>query len=370
MEKDTRGRKNNQKMKPYLVYQYLLRSSDENHVVKAPDIVGYLQEMGIDAERRSIYKDIEEINKAIWLLDNDSDLTELENIIDDGYFDDEKLIVYDNSKKGFYVRQRKYDSSDIRLISECIYSSKYISQNEAERLVDIMREFLSDYQAKDIRTDALVTNRVKTLNKSVLMNVSTIYDAMSKRIDGKKHIPEKITFQYLKTNINDMSKQIVRNKGAKYSVSPFKLIINDGNYYLLAFDDYSKEMRTYRVDRMKSITRTGENREGEEAFKNIDLKSYTQRTFSMFSGDNQKVRIKFPTHLLDAVFERFGKDNAIYQKVDEHHFAVVTEVEISEQFFGWLCGFGKKAKIESPQPVVEQFKSYLEKIVKQYQMPQ
>ena len=68
----TRGKKNDQKMKPYLVYQYLMRYSDENHVVSANDLVGYLQEHGITAERRSIYKDIEEINQAILITTRDS----------------------------------------------------------------------------------------------------------------------------------------------------------------------------------------------------------------------------------------------------------------------------------------------------------
>ena len=50
----SRGRKVDQKMKPYLVYDYLMRQSDANHVVTAAEIVGYLQECGIQAERRSI----------------------------------------------------------------------------------------------------------------------------------------------------------------------------------------------------------------------------------------------------------------------------------------------------------------------------
>ena len=37
-KKSTRGKKNNQKMKPFLVYQYLMRHTDENHVVRADDI--------------------------------------------------------------------------------------------------------------------------------------------------------------------------------------------------------------------------------------------------------------------------------------------------------------------------------------------
>ncbi|MDD6095139.1 MAG: hypothetical protein PUC29_05295 [Clostridia bacterium] len=48
------GRKYDQKMKPFLVYQYLMRETDEEHFVSAQDIVEYLQEnFGIFADRRS-----------------------------------------------------------------------------------------------------------------------------------------------------------------------------------------------------------------------------------------------------------------------------------------------------------------------------
>ena len=52
------GKKNDQKMKPFLAYEYLMRNSDASHTVPANEIVGYLQECGISAERRSIYTDI------------------------------------------------------------------------------------------------------------------------------------------------------------------------------------------------------------------------------------------------------------------------------------------------------------------------
>ena len=50
------GKQSDQKMKPYLVYEYLMRYSDANHVVSANELVGYLQECGISVERCSIYK--------------------------------------------------------------------------------------------------------------------------------------------------------------------------------------------------------------------------------------------------------------------------------------------------------------------------
>lgn len=362
------GRKANQKMKPYLVMEYLMRHTDENHAESADNIAAYLQELGIDAERRSIYRDIEEINKALWLLENedDADIFAAEEAIETDENDSEKFIVYDRHLKGFRVVRRKYELSDIRLMAECIYASRYISQSEAERLVDIIKGFVSEEQSREIRTDALVTARQRTLNKSTLRNVSTIYDAMSKMIEGEKHIPEKISFQYLKYTIDDLEKQTERRKGAKYIVSPYKLIINDGNYYLLAFDENSQQIRTYRVDRMKAINRLGTPRDGAEAFAAIDMKTYTQRTFSMFGGERERVSIRFVSSLLDTAVERFGRYNVSYSRSDDHHFNVSADVEISDQFFGWLCGFGTKAKLFSPYTVVNDFTSYLERIQNKY----
>ena len=78
------GRQSNQKMKPYLVFQYLMRQSDENHVVHAHEIVTYLEtDCGITAERRSIYRDIEEINKALLILEEQCTMQEAEEMLAD-----------------------------------------------------------------------------------------------------------------------------------------------------------------------------------------------------------------------------------------------------------------------------------------------
>lgn len=59
-----RGKRTDQKMKPYLVLQYLMRYTDANNTASAFDILAFLDDCGIIADRRSIYKDIEEINVA------------------------------------------------------------------------------------------------------------------------------------------------------------------------------------------------------------------------------------------------------------------------------------------------------------------
>ena len=59
--------------------------------------------------------------------------------------DDESLknIVFDKHKKGFCMRQRHYDYTDIQLLVESIYASKYLSEPQAERLIKILCEFVS-----------------------------------------------------------------------------------------------------------------------------------------------------------------------------------------------------------------------------------
>ena len=70
---------------------------------------------------------------------------------------------------------------------------------------------------------------------------------------------------------------------------------------MMAFDDYSQDMRTYRVDRMKDIRFTGEPRDGEEVFKQIDLKTYTKRVFYMYGGEQRLVEIRFINPEIDII---------------------------------------------------------------------
>lgn len=356
------GKQVNQKVKPYVVLQFLLRNTDEEHTVTAFDIVSYLQECGISAERRSVYRDIEEINRVNLMLEEKCTIFEAEEMLLDDEDDELKLVVYNKAKKGFYVRQRHFDLNDIRLLAESIYSSKFLTEGQTKRLVDVACEFVSEYQAEKIRHNVFLTDRVKTNNKSVLNNISIINEAMSKEIEGEKHIPEKISFKYLKYTIDNVGNQVERRHGAKYVVSPYQLLINDGNYYLLAFDDYAQDIRTYRVDRMKGVSFTGEPREGKEAFDKIDLKSYTQRVFSMYGGEKKRVTLRFINPLLDTAIERFGTKDVIYSKVDDTHFSVTAQVEISNQFFGWILGFSNRVKLLAPDDVTDQFRAYLDKI--------
>ena len=369
-EKDPRGKKENQKLTAYILLQYFLKYTDERHPAQMQDILTYLNEdCGIPAERRLVYRGIKEINKILYMLDHEDEectIEEAEEAMED---EGERYIVSESSRSGYYLCRRPYglEVDDVRLLAECVYNARFINKDKADDLMEIVGGLVSQWDADDIKHDAFVVDRVKTNNKAVLNNVSTINYAMRRGTAADPHTPEKITFKYQTRSIDDVTQTVDRKKGERYKVSPFRLLINEGNYYLLAYDEKKRD-RTYRVDRMSDVRTTGEARDAEDEFRLIakDFENYTQRVFGMFGGKRVRVTLRFTNDKLDTVIDRFGTKGLHYTKDDAKHFTVDPEVEISDQFFSWLCGFGKKVRIIGPEFVREEFVAYLDKIRQMY----
>lgn len=335
--KKTGGKREGQKYKSLLVWDILLKKTDENHALRLKDIEEHLSHYGITAERHSIKRDIDDI-LALLNKEMDFDLDELEIEERDllGY-----EVEYDAVQHGYKVSRRPYDFEELRLLAECVRASKFISKSQEQHLLAAIENLCSDYQIEELQNEVYLVGRNKTTNKHIMGTMLKINQAIRQN--------NKISFKYQKYTIQDRTQQIDRRKGAKYILSPFKLVINDGNYYLLAFDSKKQDIRTYRLDRMKGVDIEEEPREGETEFSKIDMRTYTQRVFSMYGGEQKRVSMRFINPLLDTVIERFGTEAEVfYRPDDDTHFIVTADVEISDQFYGWICGFRKKAVIVSP----------------------
>ena len=171
----------------------------------------------------------------------------------------------------------------------------------------------------------------------------------------------KISFKYFTYDLQKKKKYYKR--GAFYKASPYALLWNDDNYYLLAYE--GGKMKHFRVDKMDNIRVDYEKREGKEAFKALKLTDRSLKVFSMFGGTEENVTMHFSNHLTGVVIDRFGRD-VMLLPVDEHHFSVSVKVEVSPQFFGWVCGLGKGVRIVSPAAVVEQMGEYVKEIANMY----
>ena len=374
-KKEKRGLQLNQKMKAYLILDFLQKNTDRFHTMSADAIADAISEdYGISAERRSVYRDIDAINAAVLLAHGDAlDIDEANELVADG----QKTIVYDAARKGYYYDNIFADFEDIRLAVECIYAAKFIDKARADKIIEeIICKGVSDYLIEDVKRDIFVSDRVRTSNKTLYRTIETITEAMRHRTEDDpddkkkyKHKPEQISFQYLTHTLGNVENEIERGKGAEYVVSPHRLMVCDGNYYLLAYNPKAKrnKVRTYRVDRMRSVKRLKDSaREGYEEVKQIDLETYTQTHFNMFEGDSELVTIRFTNDLLDSIIDRFGTKNARYVACDKKHFTVTTRVHLSNPFYGWVFGFGKKAKIISPPIAVDEFKKMVDTLSDMY----
>ena len=116
---------------------------------------------------------------------------------------------------------------------------------------------------------------------------------------------------------------------------------------------------------MLHIVLSEEKREGKEHFKKLDMAEYTKKSFGMYGGKEQKVKLLVENHLAGVMIDRFGKDIMMFP-ADENHFTIHVDVRVSGPFFGWIISLGQGVKIVGPDEVVEQMKEEIERLTKQY----
>ena len=141
-------------------------------------------------------------------------------------------------------------------------------------------------------------------------------------------------------------------------VSPYGLIWNSENYYLVAFSHVHQEIRHYRVDKMTEIVVTALAREGRERYPDFQLAQYGQKHFGMYSGREVMVTLRGRQEKAGLVWDRFGQD-VILVPDGEEYFTVTLPVVMSPQFFGWLLGLGGSITITAPQEAVQAYRRSL-----------
>ena len=97
------------------------------------------------------------------------------------------------------------------------------------------------------------------------------------------------------------------------------------------------------------------------------MADYAKKSFGMFGGKEQTVRLLVHNSLVGVIIDRFGKDIMMIPQ-DEQHFIVNVDVHISRQFLGWVFSLGKQIKIVGPDEVVDKMKKEISRLVGQYEL--
>ena len=326
-------RTQNQKLKILHIMQFLLRQTDEEHPATVPEIITYLEENSISAERKSIYSDLE----ALKLFGVDIEQAK-------------------GTGGGYYVAAREFELPELKLLVDSVQASKFITQKKSMVLIKKIEGLASSWQAKQLHGQVYVTNRIKTMNESIYYNVDKIHSGIAQDC--------KIRFRYFEYSVG--KERVFKHNGRFYAISPLALTWDDENYYMVGYDAAAEKLKHYRVDKMEDISLLNERRQGVESFCGLDPAAYAKGLFGMFSGEEERVTLRVENPLAGAVIDRFGKE-AILVPNGSEHFTVKVSVVASPQFFGWLCGFGSRVKIMEPPAVLEKMENHIAQISELYQ---
>ena len=247
-----------------------------------------------------------------------------------------------------HVGTRAFELAEVKLLVDAIQSSKFITQTKSRNLITKMKSFVSQYQGSTLQRQVIIDDRVKSMNESVFYNVDEVYTAINEN--------KKIRFKYYKWDIN--KKLIARKGGDWFELSPWGLTWADENYYMIAYDEWNGNVKTYRVDKMMRISILDEKREGQKEFKAFDMSKLSKTTFGMYGGHKKRVKIQFENSMCGVFLDRFGKEDINFKPIGENWSEFSVEVSVSQHFFGWLFGMGPKVRLVGPDDVVEELKEY------------
>ena len=326
------ARQANQKLKMLYLLEILRRETDEEHPLSLKQIIDLLAQKGISAERKSLYDDIEQLR----LLGED-------------------VVAVRDTTVRYYIGERTLDMPQLRLLVDAVQSSKFITRKKSEELIRRLESLTSRHLAGQLQREVLVSGRIKTMNESIFYNVDSLQSAIAA---GKQ-----VTFQYFDWGMD--KKQHLRHDGAIYTLSPWAMVWDDENYYLVAYHSEKGTLRHYRVDRMLHIHITDQPREGADAFAAQDMAVYGRKTFGMFGGDEQWVTLRCRKKMAGIILDQFGTDVPFLSDGDEH-FTARVPVVVSPPFFAWLSGFGQDIRLIAPSSVAEEYVAYLQDILHGY----
>ena len=320
----------NQKLKIFYILDYLERNSNEQHPIRASELIGMLdRQHDIRCDRKTVYSDIAALQQ--YGID---------------------IVSVPGKNGGYYIASRNFELPELKLLIDAVQSSRYLTEKKSRELIEKLCSQCNEQDAKLMRRTVLVSGRVKSMNETIYYNVDAIQDAITRN--------KQIRFRYFDWDFG--GKRKYRDK--EYLASPYGLCQDHENCYLLAFSD-RHGVTSYRVDRMSDIQPQEADRIPCPELTGKALHDHANRLFQMYSGDALDVKMRFHRSLLNVVIDRFGKETMLIPDGEEY-FNFTVKVAISPMFLSWVIGFGAKAKILYPQSVADACKQLCLEAMSQY----
>ena len=330
-------RKQRQKLKLIYVFDILKKYSDEENPLNAAQIVEHLSAYGIEAERKSIYDDI--FNLEEYGCD---------------------IIKSETGKKGWFIGDREFEIPEIYLLSDAVRSAKFISAKKTRELLSKLNGMLSIYQAKRRKNAVYFAAEDKCGNEELYYNI----DKISFAIENKKQI----TLKYSSREFS--SDRSVAKNTKEMRINPYALTWQEDHYYLIGNHIKYDNLLHLRLDRISSVEITDEDvrhfSEVSEYKEFFDTAHYTQKLFGMYSGELTQIELCCNRKIAEQVFDRFG-ENIFVKNVTEQQFEFTVKAALSEAIVTWIINYGENLKVKKPQELREMVKKRALTVLKNYE---
>ena len=324
----------NQRLKLIYLEEIFRRETDENHGLTVAELADMLSEKGVNAERRTLYKDIEALRIA-------------------------GMDINTTANRGpgcrYWLGQRDFELPELRLMVDSVQAARFMTEAKSRELIEKIEGLTSRHEARRLHRQVYLTGKVKSDNRQIYYSIFRIQDA----IDAGR----RITFRYWQWDTD--KRQKLRRDGEAYEVTPLGLVWDSEYYYLIARMGREASPRQYRVDKMKDIEITEAPGVRDTKADAAELAAYTSSLFGMYSGEQTDVTLLCRNSMAGVIIDRFGKSVMIIPR-DEEHFTVSVKVALSPQFLGWITGLEGAVTVAAPEKALEKMRELAAIMQEQY----
>lgn len=338
----------NSKLKLLFLLDILREHTDEEHGLSTQEIIEALSQRGIDAARKSVYRDIE--------------------VLRDAGFD---IEVRRKPYAEYALRTRELDIEEMVLLVDVVQSCPFLTEEMTDTLIAKVGALASSSQREMLARRIDVPNRIKMQNESVFENLDVIQHAMRVR--------RQVRFHYFKYDAK--KRKELRHGGDYYTCAPIRLVYRDGYYRLITYNEKHEDWVQYRVDRMVDIEVTDEPAPHNQHYENYDPTMQQPWAFGVFNETPVKVTlaidaaalpIKRPgflittlSDIMSMVIDKLGTDVETVSSRDGK-LRIYARIVPTEEFYGWLFQMSSLLQLEAPKRIVKEYRERLDAAVEEF----
>ena len=262
----------------------------------------------------------------------------------------------ENTKAGSFFDDRTFEQSELRLLVDSILCSRYINKKHSEDLIEKIVALGGKNFKSHVKHIYSVGKWSKSDNIEFFYNIEIADEAIERA--------KQITFRY-----NKFDETARLKKTYCQIVSPYQMILHNQRYYLMAYNEYWKNMAFYRMDKITDVEILDKPQtpiRSVPGYKNgIDYKDLATSRPYLYADKAEKIVVACDKALMDDVVDWFG--NGVSVRKGNEGQIVVTLYASKDAMLYWALQYGRRAKVLEPADLVQKIKQTLEDVLKSYE---